>query len=619
MKRLFLLSALALAACSEAPAPEQTTSPATAVEVPQLTESEKLNAWFEEKYEEQLQFSPLGMTRLGRKDAYDQIDDMSEQAEDKQFAWQSATVEELKTNFDYTQLDYDTKISYDLWMYQFEQSKSLRSFTRRSYVLTQMMGMQSMLPTLIINYHKVAELSDMQAYISRLQGVGRAVEQLTTRVAINADEGVKAPYFAYEGVITQSKGVISGKPFDPESEVDASLFADAKGKINSLLTAGTIDQAQADTMTEEAKQALLNNVLPAYQQLISWFENDLPNISREATGVWALPEGKEFYNAMLALRTTTNLTADEIHNIGLSEVARLLKEMTAIKEKEGFDGDLQEFFSYIKSDTSDERFYFPNTDEGRQAYLTESNNHLDNIKAKLPEFFGILPKADLVVKRVESYREQAGAPQHYFPGSPDGSTPGVYYAHLLDMSAMPKNEMEAIAYHEGLPGHHMQISIAQELEGVPKFRTTSFFNSYVEGWALYTETLAKEMGGYQNPMSDFGRLVSEMWRAIRLVVDTGIHAKGWTEEQSIQYFKDNSPISDGAIKAEVQRYFVWPGQATSYKIGMLKILALRAKAEEALGDKFDIKAFHDVVLGSGAVPLDILERMVDNWIAQQSA
>jgi len=621
MKRLFLLSAVALAltACSEAPQTSTASQPATTAESAQLSESERLNAWFEEKYEQQLQFSPLMMTRLGRKERYDQIDDMSEQGQEKRLQWMAATVDELQANFDYSKLDEDTKISYDIWMFQFEQAKKQAEFRRRNYVLTQMNGMQSMLPTLLINYHKVAEISDMEAYISRLEGVGRAVEQLTSRVAINADEGVKAPYFAYEGVIKQSKAIISGKPFDADSDQDSSLLADVKTKVAALQESGEITAEQAATFIEEAETALLDKVMPAYGKLISWFENDLPNISREATGASALPQGETYYNSALALRTTTDLTADEIHQIGLNEVDRILAEMEKIKQAEGFDGTLNEFFAYIKSDNTDERFYYPNTDEGRQAYLDDATAFLDNIADKLPEFFGILPKADLVVKRVEPYREQAGAPQHYFAGSPDGSTPGVYYAHLIDMSTMPKNEMEAIAYHEGNPGHHMQISIAQELEGVPKFRTTSFFNSYVEGWALYAELVAKEMGGYQNPMSDFGRLVSEMWRAIRLVVDTGIHAKGWTEEQANQFFRDNSPISDGAIKTEVQRYFVWPGQATSYKIGMLKILELREKAETELGDKFDIRAFHDVILGSGAVPLTILERMVDNWIAREQA
>ncbi|GGF83188.1 DUF885 domain-containing protein [Alteromonas lipolytica] len=621
MKRLFILSAVALAlsACSEAPQTNSTTQPASVAETAQVSESERLNAWFEEKYEEQLQFSPLMMTRLGRKDLYDQIDDMSEQAQDKRLAWMAGTVDELKANFDYSKLDEETKISYDIWMFQFEQAKKQAEFRRRNYVLTQMNGMQSMLPTLLINYHKVAEASDVDAYISRLKGVGKAVEQLTNQVAINADEGVKAPYFAYEGVIKQSKAIISGKPFNPNSDKDSSLLADVKAKIAALQSAGDITAEQAAAYITDAEAALVEDVMPAYGKLISWFENDLPNISRDAKGAWSLPQGEAYYNAALALRTTTDLTADEIHQIGLNEVERILGEMEKIKQAEGFDGTLKEFFAYIKSDNTDERFYYPNTDEGRQAYLDDATRFLDNIAAKLPDFFGILPKADLVVKRVEPYREQAGAPQHYFAGSPDGSTPGVYYAHLIDMTTMPKNEMEAIAYHEGNPGHHMQISIAQELQGVPKFRTTSFFNSYVEGWALYAESVAKEMGGYQNPMSDFGRLVSEMWRAIRLVVDTGIHAKGWTEEEANQFFRDNSPVSDGAIKTEVQRYFVWPGQATSYKIGMLKILELRAKAEAELGEKFDIRDFHDVVLGSGAVPLAILERMVDNWIAKEKA
>lgn len=311
--------------------------------------------------------------------------------------------------------------------------------------------------------------------------------------------------------------------------------------------------------------------------------------------------------------TTTGLKADEIHELGLAEVARLRKEMIALMKKTGFEGDLPDFFKFIKTD---EQFFYPNDDSGRQGYLDDSTRYLEYIDSKLPEYFGILPKADLVVKRVEAFREQPGAAQHYYPGSPDGSRPGVYYAHLSDMKSMPKNEMEAIAYHEGNPGHHMQISIAQELTGVPKFRTQASFTAYIEGWALYSELLAKEMGAYENDYSDFGRLVTEMWRAIRLVVDSGIHAKGWTEEQAMQFFRDNSPVVEGQIQSEVRRYFVWPGQATAYKVGMLKIMELRAKAEQALGDKFDIKGFHDTVLGGGAVPLNVLERMVDNWIEQ---
>ena len=267
----------------------------------------------------------------------------------------------------------------------------------------------------------------------------------------------------------------------------------------------------------------------------------------------------------------------------------------------------------------DEQFYYPNTDEGREAYLQAARDHLAFINEQLPDYFGLLPKADIIVKRVEAFREQDGGAQHYYPGAPDGSRPGIFYAHISDMGAMPIPQLEVIAYHESNPGHHMQISIAQELESVPEFRTQSFFIGYIEGWALYSELLAKEMGAYEDPYSDFGRLTTEIWRAIRLVVDTGLHHKQWTEEEAVAYFMANSPAAEGQIRSEVQRYIVWPGQATAYKIGMQKIIDLRVKARAELGDAFDIRAFHDTVLSGGALPLAVLERRVDDWIAAQQA
>ena len=387
-----------------------------------------------------------------------------------------------------------------------------------------------------------------------------------------------------------------------------------KRKLDGLVSQEKIDKARADELQTAAKAALLENFQPSYQALIDWVEQDISHTAEDPTGVSQLPNGVAYYNHRLAVSTTTDLTADEIHEIGLKEVARLRKEMEAIKEQVGFEGDLQAFFEFIRTD---DQFFFPNTDEGRQAYIDAAEENLDFIKAKVPEYFGILPQADLVVKRVEPFREQDGAAQHYFPGTPDGSRPGIYYAHLSDMSAMPKNQIEVIAYHEGLPGHHMQLSIAQELESVPTFRTQAGFGAYVEGWGLYSEYLAKEMGAYQDPYSDFGRLTTEIWRAIRLVVDTGLHAKGWTESQAIQYFMDNSPEPLESVTSEVQRYLVIPGQATSYKIGMLKIQELRDYAEKALGDQFDVRGFHDTVLGGGAMPLAILERRVREWVASQ--
>jgi uncharacterized protein (DUF885 family) len=290
--------------------------------------------------------------------------------------------------------------------------------------------------------------------------------------------------------------------------------------------------------------------------------------------------------------------------------------MESLKQKVAFNGTLQQFFVSVRNDR---RFRFPNTDEGREGYLQGSRDFYGAIEAKLPQYFGLRPKAGLVVKRVEAFREQPGAAQHYVQGTPDGSRPGTYYVHLIDMNSMPKFDMESVAYHEGIPGHHMQIALAQELTGVPKFRTQAIHTAYVEGWGLYAELLAKEMGAYQDPYSDFGRLGAEIWRAIRLVVDTGLHSKGWTEQQAVDYFLANGPTSEGQIRAEIQRYIVRPGQATAYKIGMLKILELRGRAQKALGSRFDIRAFHDTVLGGGSLPLSILERRVDAWIAAQTA
>jgi len=389
---------------------------------------------------------------------------------------------------------------------------------------------------------------------------------------------------------------------------------DIQRKVTTLIDAEKITAAQALSLKSDAKAQLLQSFLPSYQALITWFESDIVNTVSNPTGVSTQKNGQAFYDYMLSASTTTSLSANEIHDIGVAEVARITEEMIEIKDRVGFEGDLAAFFNFIKTD---EQFFYPNTDSGRQGYITDTEKFLDFINEQLPEYFGILPKAGLTVKRVEAFREQDGAAQHYHPGTPDGSRPGVYYAHLSDMSAMPKNEMEGVAYHEGNPGHHMQISIAQELTSVPQFRTQANFTAYSEGWGLYAELLAKEMGAYQDDFSDFGRLVNEMWRAVRLVVDTGLHTKGWTEEQAIAYFKEKTPIAEEAILSEVRRYLVLPGQATSYKIGMLKILALRESAKQALGERFDIRGFHDTVLGGGAMPLAILERRVNDWVSSQ--
>ena len=615
--RCTLALALALAlpfTASAQDAPKQATPTATDATATAQTETARLNAWFEQKYEEQLKFSPIQLSFLGRKELYDQIDDVSEAAVRKQLAWREATVKEMEGKFDYDKLDPEAQLSFDLWKKQYESARDGMPFLQHGYAFDQMSGMQNVAPTFMINFHKVDTEQDYLAYVSRLSKFPVLFGQLLERGQASAAKGIRPPKFAYEGVIEQSKKVISGAPFSDGK--DSALWADAQAKADALAKGGKITQERADELKAEARKALLDNVKPAYEKVIAFAESELPKTLENPTGVGKTqPNGDAYYAFQVRENTSTDMTPEQVHQLGLSEVARLRSEFEALQKKMGVAGDLQAFFKHIQNDSK--RLY-PNTDAGRQAYIADATKAIDNIKTQLPNYFGLLPKAELEVKRVEAFREQDGAAQHYYPGTPDGSRPGIYYAHLSDMNAMPKTELEVIAYHEGLPGHHMQISIAQELKDMPMFRTQSFDTAYNEGWGLYSEWLAKEMPGtYQDDYSQYGRITSEMWRAIRLVVDTGLHAKGWTEQQAIDYFAANSSIPAAAVKSEVRRYLVNPGQATAYKVGMIKFQQLRKKAETELGDKFDIKGFHDAVLGGGAMPMDLLERRVDTWIAAQ--
>ena len=621
--------ALVLAACGPTTGTSETagTSPAgtevtetvepTAEEIE--AETARLNAWFDEKYEEELMMSPIQLTFIGRKDRYGEIDDMTVEAMEEQLAWKAATVEEMKSTFDYDKLTPEAKNSWDIWEYQYEQQKEGMKYVYNGFTFDQMNGPQAFLATFLIQFHRVESLEDMEAYISRIRASGRAGGQLLDHAKTAAEKGVQTPDFALEGVIDQSRKIITGAPFTEGD--DSDIWADIKTEISTLQDAGTIDEAQAETLLADAEAALLETFQPGYQAIIDWAEAELENAPANPTGVGTTqPDGEAYYNYRLRAMTTTNLTADEIHQIGLDEVARLQGEMEAIKEDYGFEGTLQEFFTFLRESTDNRDLYYEDNDAGAEAYIADATAAIENIKTMLPDYFGILPKADLIVKRVEPFREQDGAAQHYYSGTPDGSRPGIYYAHLSDMTAMPKRELEVIAYHEGLPGHHMQISIAQEIEDLPQFRTQAGFTAYSEGWGLYSEWLAKEMNGtYVDPISDFGRLGSEIWRAIRLVVDTGLHSKGWTEEEAFEYFVSNAAVTEAQARSEIQRYIVMPGQATAYKIGMIKIQELRADAEAELGDAFDIRAFHDVILGGGAMPLEILERRVDQWVEDVKA
>jgi len=624
LKTQWLLSAMialiGLTACQkETSSSEQAVisavEPAASESVASATpgaETGRLNAWLNERYEEELQFSPMQLTILGRKDRYDEIDDASEEAQYERVAWREQTVVQLKEQFDYDALTTAGKESYDLWVFQTDEAVADLAFMRQSYLFGELGGVEDWLPTFLINFHKVETEEDMRAYIKRISGVSRVMDQILVLAKLKAADGMRPPRFAFETAIDRAEKVITGLPFNGDD--DSPILKDTKGKIETLVTAGDINEDTAKEMLAQVEQKLTEQFQPAYAAFIDWLRNDMANADEQARGVSALPNGEAYYDRQLATYTTLPMTADDVHQLGMSEVQRILVEMKTIKESVGFDGDLPAFFEFIRTDP---HFYYSNTDEGREGYLADAREFLAEIDEKLPDYFGTLPKADLMVKRVEEFREIDGGAQHYMAGTPDGSRPGVYYVHMSDMSAYSKTDMETTAYHEGSPGHHMQVSIAQELTDVPTFRTQADFSVYSEGWALYSEKLAKEMGQFKDSYRDFGRLTAEMWRAIRLVVDTGLHAKGWTQEQAEQFFFDNSAIPEGAVRSEVRRYLTLPGQATSYKIGMLKILELRKRAEEALGDQFDIRGFHDEVLGGGALPLPLLEARVNNWIARQ--
>ena len=579
-----------------------------------ISETDRINAWFAEKNEERLAFSPMELTTLNRKDQYGELDQFSLAAAEEQLAWHAATIEEMQQMFSYDELDLEAKTSWDTWIYMYERNRGIQDFASQLYIFEQMNGTYSFFPTFLINYHKVDTRADMDAYISRLQQVGRAMGQELEKARANAERRVRAPRFAYEIVLDEARKIISGAPFDDTVAEDSAIWTDVQAKVAGLVEAGEIGEALAGTLLEQARTALLEQVAPAYQDLIDWMSQDIANTDPQPRGVWALPEGEAYYNQLLSYYTTTDLTAAEIHQIGLDEVERLVAEMEAIKAEVGFDG---EFLAFLDAVSSDPQFYYANDQAGRQRYIDETNAYYDFIRSKLPDYFGTLPKADLVVKRVESFREQDGAPAHYNPSSPDGETPGTYYVHMSQMGANPTYEMESTAYHEGLPGHHMQIAISLESESIPEFRRQTWYNAYGEGWALYTEQLAWEMGAYEDPYSNLGRLSNEIWRAVRLVVDTGMHAMGWTKEEAVNYFAAHTLTAIESVVAEINRYLVIPGQATSYKIGMLKILELRERTREALGDDFDIREFHDVILTGGALPLDILERRVNNYIASK--
>ncbi|TVL24468.1 hypothetical protein AYI92_00510 [Shewanella xiamenensis] len=576
----------------------------TSTSIAAQSESEKANALFEAIFMENIMASPIAQTYMGIKQDYDKWDDIGDEADARELARTKKQLAEVN-QLDASKLDPQTRLSLTLLTQNLNNDIKDYQWRYHNYPVNQMHGGHSMIASFLINQHQITDVSDAKAYISRLNGVPKRLSQLQQALEIRADKGIIAPKFVFGYVISDSQNIIKGAPFDKGE--DSALLADFRKKVNAL----SISEAEKAQLIADVEKALVSQVEPAYKTLIAYIKT-LEAKADTRDGVWKLPDGEAFYNNALARTTTTHMTADEIHQLGLAEVERIHNEMRAIMKKVNFNGTLQAFFAFMRDDP---QFYYPNTAEGKAAYLADATKLIDNMRSRLDEVFKVKPKAAMIVKQVEAFREKSAGKAFYEQPAPDGSRPGSYYANLYDMKAMPKYQMEALAYHEGIPGHHMQIAISQELKDIPKFRKFGGYTAYIEGWGLYSESFPKEMGLYADPYSDFGRLAMELWRACRLVVDTGIHAKQWTREQGIAYYVDNTPNAKSDAKKMVERHIVMPSQATAYKVGMIKLLELRHKAEKQLGDKFDIRDFHTLVLANGALPLDVLEEQVDQWIA----
>ena len=587
-----------------------TTNPPTEAPI-EINASEIFNTYLDSVFYAEVDFSPEKQTSLGIKKDYGKWDDLSAAAQTARYQRNKQYVEDLK-QFDRAALDEQAQLSYDLYLAKL--TKDIAHYERYrlyDYPVNQMFGKHSSVPAFLINFHKITSQQDAADYVSRLQGIKPLFDQLIVNLKEREEAGIVLPKFLFPFVLQDSRNMLEGFPLDQKATKQNTLYADFSDKINDL---GLV-QDSVDKLLLDATEALISSVLPAYQELIAFLEEQEQRASNE-TGVYKWPNGDQFYQFALKHTTTTDLSADRIYDIGEAEIKRIHNEMRAIARRVGFDGDLQAFFKFMR--TSDQ-FYYPNTEAGRQAYLDTSNYYISEMKKKLPELFTVFPKADLIVKAVEPFREKSAGIAFYNQPAMDGSRPGIYYVNLSNMSAMPQNEIEALAYHEALPGHHMQIAIAQELEGLPMFRKTGRYTAYVEGWGLYCERIPKEIGMYEDPYSDFGRLSMEVFRATRLVADVGLHSRKWTRQQAIDYYLENTPSSYEECRKMVDRHCVMPSQATAYKIGMIKILELREKAKAALGDQFDIRHFHDTVLQSGPLPLDALEASVDRYIKETKA
>jgi uncharacterized protein (DUF885 family) len=615
MRNLFLIGAAALTvtACQgndKANTQNETPSVVQAAKAKQQADvNVRINEWFDEKFMERARRYPQSLAGLGIKERMDEWNDPSRAFALEELDRISQDMKELKAKFNPDELNENSQLSYRLFMENGQQELDGAKWWYHDYTFTQMFGPHAGVATFLVNRHPIENIEDAENYVKRLEGVEAYLREIIKNSRVAAEKGIMPPKFVYDHVITTAENIVSGAPFD-ESEEFNLMLGNFKSKVEKL----NLSKEKTEELYEDAITALLTSVKPTYAALIEEMQRQ-KGMTNTDDGVWKLPQGEDYYAYRLNLMTTTNMSAEEIHELGLSEVARIHGEMRDIMKSVQYEGSLQEFFQFLKDDP---RFTYEDSDAGREAYLKEATRIINVMTSRLDEVFLRQPKAKLEVRRVEAFREKSAGKAFYNRPALDGSRPGYYYANLYKISDMPKYQMEALAYHEGNPGHHMQLSIAQELEGIPKFRKHNRVTAYTEGWGLYSEYFPKEMGFYEDPYSDFGRLAMELWRAARLVVDTGLHDKKWTRQEAIDYLLENTPNPENDCIKAIERYIVMPGQATAYKIGMNKILDLREVAKGKLGDKFDIREYHDVVIASGPVPLNILEERVNAWVESKS-
>jgi uncharacterized protein (DUF885 family) len=610
-----LLAACANTATERAAAPTAGSAAAQSVtaaseRAEEAQNSAELARFFTAYDEAQLDMSPTSKAYRGIKDEdYGRWDQFTDEAALASRNLDVTTLAAMRTQFERSKLSPADQLSYDLFEADVERRGSLFPYRENAYVFDQMNGAQSEGPAFLINIHAVDTLADAQAYIRRLQGLDAFLDQAIAEAKERQAAGVLPPRWVYPYVINDAKNITTGAPFGPGP--DSALFADLKAKVNKL----AIAPAEKARLIEAGRKALVEEVKPAYARVTALMQAQ-QKVAPTDDGIWRFKNGAEQYSTLLRYYTTTDMNPDQIHDLGLRQVARIHNEMRSIMTQVGFTGTLQQFFAHMRTRPGN---FYPNTPAGRQAYLDATQKALDSMTAKLPDYFSpaAVPKAPLTVKAVEPFRERSAGKAFYQDPAPDGSRPGVYYVNLYNMADMPNTEVEALAYHEGVPGHHLDGAVTTRLENLPPFRRFGRYTAWSEGWGLYAERLGKDMGQYTDPYRDFGRLQLELHRAIRLVVDSGLHHKRWTRAQAIKYVEDNSADAKGGIVKAIERYIVYPGQATAYMVGKLKIEELRERARTALGPRFDIKGFHDVILLSGPVPLDILERNVDQWIARQ--